>query len=205
MAEEKKDGFVVSDRRKFTQEGELRPEAQQETTSEEKPKSETIPESAGINPSPGPGPAGFGEEKPVEPHEIPPPPSTAEQQAQHTDYQSAGKTVDSMLEAAGAKQQHGEMNFEGLIASLYMTAMMQLGMVREEGTPMRPDIVGARNTIDTLALLNEKTKGNLTERESNMLQNVLFELRMAFIEITKAISRPPEPGAPGAIPGGIKK
>jgi len=202
MPEEKKDGFVVSDRRKFTQEGELRPEAQRD---EERSSGEAKQESASTKPGPGPVAVETKPQEPAEAAEIPEPPSAAEQQAQHKDYQSAGKTVDSMLEAAGAKRQPGEMNFEGLIASLYMTAMMQLGMIREEGTPMRPDIVGARNTIDTLALLNEKTKGNLTEREANMLQNVLFELRMAFIEITKAISRPPEPGSPGTAPSGAKK
>jgi hypothetical protein len=201
MPEEKKDGFVVSDRRKFTQEGELRPEAQQE----EERSGEAKQENAATKPGPGPVAVETKPQQPTEAPEIPEPPSAAEQQAQHKDYESAGKTVDSMLEAAGAKRQSAEMNFEGLIASLYMTAMMQLGMIREEGAPMRPDIVGARNTIDTLALLNEKTKGNLTEREANMLQNVLFELRMAFIEITKAISRPPEPGSPGAAPSGAKK
>jgi len=57
-------------------------------------------------------------------------------------------------------------------------------------------LIGARQTIDTIAMLNEKTKGNLTEREANMLQNVLFELRMAFLEITNMLTRPPSAGAP---------
>ena len=66
--------------------------------------------------------------------------------------------------------------------------------MRDEETPPRPDIVSARQTIDTIALLGEKTKGNLTERESHMLQNCLFELRMAFLEIMKVLtSHPPAP------------
>lgn len=86
------------------------------------------------------------------------------------------------------------MTFERLIASLYMTAMLQLGMARPEGGQPQPDITGARQTIDTLALLNDKTRGNLTKPEENLLQNCLFELRMAYIEITNRIVQPP-PGS----------
>ena len=57
-------------------------------------------------------------------------------------------------------------------------------------TALRPgvDIIGARQTIDSLTILQEKTKGNLTDREQTLLQNVLFELRMAWIEITNALA-----------------
>jgi len=61
-----------------------------------------------------------------------------------------------------------EMTFDRLIASLYMTAMMQLGLMAPEGEQPRADILGARQTIDTLSVLAEKTKGNLTEAEQNM-------------------------------------
>ena len=86
------------------------------------------------------------------------------------------------------------VTFERLVASMYMQAMMQLGLVREEGAPVRPDVIGARSSIDTLALLAEKTKGNLTDKESTMLQNTLFELRMAFLEITNMLTQAPPPG-----------
>ena len=63
------------------------------------------------------------------------------------------------------------------------------------------DILGARNTIDLLAILSEKTKGNLTEPEDRMLQSVLFEVRMAFLELTSMINmqamQPPVPPPPG--------
>jgi hypothetical protein len=73
-------------------------------------------------------------------------------------------------------------------------------MVRQENEQQpRADLIGARQTIDTLALLQDKTKGNLTPQEENMIQNVLFELRMAWIEITNAISRAPQPGVPGGL------
>ncbi len=63
------------------------------------------------------------------------------------------------------------MTFERFMASLYMSAMLQLGMMHEEGGQPRVDLIGARQTIDTLNLLQEKTKGNLTAAESNFLQN----------------------------------
>jgi hypothetical protein len=92
------------------------------------------------------------------------------------------------------------MTFERLVASLYMTAMMQLGLMHEEGQQPMADIIGAKQTIDTIGVLQEKTKGNLTDTEQNLLQNCLYELRMAFVELTNAIARGPQesPATPGA-------
>ena len=58
-----------------------------------------------------------------------------------------------------------------------------------------PRRLGARQTIDTLSLISEKTKGNLTPVEENFLQNSLYEVRMAYVEVTNALARPPQPGA----------
>ena len=91
------------------------------------------------------------------------------------------------------------MSFDRLIASLYMTAMMQLGLMAPEGEQPHADILGARQTIDTLSVLGEKTKGNLTSGEENFLQNCLYELRIAYVEVTNALARPPQ--APGAATG----
>jgi hypothetical protein len=63
-----------------------------------------------------------------------------------------------------------------------------MGAGTQEGQRPRVDIVGARNTIDLLGLLAEKTRGNLTAQEDRMLQSVLFELRMAFLELTSMIN-----------------
>ena len=78
------------------------------------------------------------------------------------------------------------------MASLYMTAMLQLGLMREEGGQPRVDLIGARQTIDTLSLIAEKTKGNLTAAEQNFLQNCLYELRMAYVDVTNALAHPPQ-------------
>src|SRR5947199_4735978 len=97
------------------------------------------------------------------------------------------------------------MTFERMVESFYMTALIQLGAIRTEGEPPSVDIMGARQTIDSLNILQEKTKGNLGDREQTLLQNVLFELRMAWIEITNAIAKAPRP-EPGIVtPGGKGK
>ena len=82
---------------------------------------------------------------------------------------------------------------------LYLSAMIQMGAGTQEGQRPRIDILGARQTIDLLGVLAEKTKGNLSGTEDRMLQTVLFDVRMAFLEITNMITlqgvqAPPPPG-----------
>jgi hypothetical protein len=86
-----------------------------------------------------------------------------------------------------------------------MTAMMQLGAATHEGQQPQVDILGARQSIDMLGVLAEKTKGNLTPGENRLLDSALFELRMAFLEITQALARQAAAKAPAAgrpSPGG---
>ncbi len=124
----------------------------------------------------------------------------AEQDAQAAAYRQSARDVDSQVELSGHSAKEFEMTFERFLASLYMTAMLQLGMMREQGQQPRVDIIGARQTIDTLSLIGEKTKNNLTGAEENFLQNSLYELRMAYVEVTNALARPPKPGpAAGAV------
>jgi hypothetical protein len=58
------------------------------------------------------------------------------------------------------------------------------------------DILGARQTIDLMGVLAEKTKGNLSEAEANALQTALFEVRMAFLELTNMITLQGVPAPP---------
>jgi len=75
-----------------------------------------------------------------------------------------------------------------------------MGAGTQEGQRPRVDILGARTTIDLLGVLAEKTRGNLTEAEDKTLQTVLFEVRMAFLELTSMITLqsmpPPHPPPP---------
>jgi hypothetical protein len=113
-------------------------------------------------------------------------------------YQKSSKDLDARVELSGHSAKELEITFERFMASLYMSAMMQMGMMHEEGGQPRIDLIGARQTIDTLGLLQTKTKGNLTSTEENFLQNCLYELRMAYVEVTNALARPPQAAGPAA-------
>jgi hypothetical protein len=97
------------------------------------------------------------------------------------------------------------MSFERVLQSVYMQGIMQLGVAAAPGQQPQVDILGARQTIDMVAILAEKTAGNLSEAEDKLMQSALFELRMAFLEVTQAIARQaqqrqPKPGEPGFPP-----
>jgi len=212
---EKKAEFVVTDRRRFGSEGEARPDAQ--VLEEEKP---VTPPAAQATPPPAktpvqppsaaqPGQIGQTQVQTESPEaaqeeEMAPPPTAEEQHEQSEAYRASGKKIDDMISAAGKGPQAPlEMSFERVIESFYMSALIQMGAIRQDNEQPRVDIIGARQTIDSLSVLQEKTKGNLTDREKTLLQNVLFELRMAFIEITNAVATSAtKPGAmpPGAMP-----
>ena len=189
MAEKKHEqsGFKVTDRRLFTSEGELRAEVPEEI---ETPKAVTP--TATKAPSAEKTPA--AEADSGLDREMPMPPTGAEQDAQAAAYRQSTKDIDTQVELSGHSAKDFEITFERFLASLYMTAMMQLGLMRQQGAQPQVDIIGARQTIDTLSLISEKTKGNLTPAEENFLQNSLYELRMAYVEVTNALARPPQPG-----------
>jgi hypothetical protein len=189
MAEKKQDqGFTISDRRLFNFEGDLRSDLPEEPT--EAPKA---PEPQAATPVAG---ASTPSASIPEDAQVPPPPTSAEQQAQADAYKKSSKELDARVELSGHSAKELEMTFERFLASLYMTAMMQLGLMHEQGGQPRVDIIGARQTIDTLSLIGEKTKGNLSPAEDNFMQNSLYELRMAYVEVTNALSRPPQPAVP---------
>ena len=208
-------GFTVTDRRKFTIEGDLRegasaaeeasapaakPQPEPETKSEPKlgPKlvqTEPAVEKEVVNRNLEPLPP---EESQLEESEddeaLLPEPTAAESAQQDADYRASSKKLDDMISQAnpGARDTLGgraaEMNFDKLVQSLYMTAALQMGAGTQPGEQPRVDILGARQSIDMLSVLVQKTKGNLNDKEQRLLQNALFELRMMFMEITNAIS-----------------
>jgi hypothetical protein len=130
--------------------------------------------------------------------DVPEPPSASEQQAQHDAYKQSSRDLDTRVELSGHSAKELEMSFERFMASLYMTAMMQLGLMHEEGGQPGVDVIGARQTIDTLGMIADKTKGNLTPKEQGFLQNCLYELRMAYVEVTNALARAPQAPGPAA-------
>ncbi|HEX4662973.1 MAG TPA: DUF1844 domain-containing protein [Terriglobales bacterium] len=207
MAQKRKEEseFKVSDRRLFTSEGELR-----DSTDEQVSSSGATTAVATENPPPPSAPpvatmaspaseqsssAPAAQQDPPE-SDVPEPPTASEQQAQHDAYRQSARDLDKQVELSGHSTKELEMSFERFMASLYMTAMMQLGMMHEQGGQPGVDIIGARQTIDTLGMISEKTKGNLTPKEQGFLQNCLYELRMAYVEVTNAIARAPQSPGP---------
>ena len=189
MAEKRESpSFTVTDRRLFTSDGELRTETPEET------KPAPVPA-----PTPSPVAQATSAPTPEEAagRDMPLPPSDAEQEAQAAAYKQSAKDLDAQVELSGHSAKEFEVTMERFFAQFYMTAMLQLGLMREQGGQPRIDIIGARQTIDTISLLAEKTKGNLTKAEENFLQNSLYELRMAYVEVTNALARPPQQPATG--------
>jgi hypothetical protein len=149
-------------------------------------------------PEPGAVEAAKGGSEQEEELELPPAPTAAESRQQKTAYDASAQRMEDLLRAQNpAVGAQPPIGIEQLVQQLYVSAMIQMGAGTQEGQRPRIDILGARTTIDLLGVLAEKTRGNLTEAEDRMLQTVLFELRMAFLELTRMITmqgmQPPQP------------
>ena len=135
---ESKEGFKVTDRRRFTTEGETQDSAE----TQEKPATKEPPQEESRE-------AGAEAKSTASP---PPPP----------------------------------MDFSMFVLSMANTALFQLGFIKDPdaGGPKK-DLPGARQTIDLIAVLEEKTRGNLTDQEAKIIKEALYQLRMAFVEASK--------------------
>jgi hypothetical protein len=213
MADKKKEEFVVQDRRRFSfEDGEVHdnPErtAQEEAAREEPvaaaPPSTTEQKKAEVREFPrreAEAPKQAAETEPQAP-----PLSDAERKAGDDAFASSSKKIDEQIRSQlGRNSEDFQMTFDKFIASVYMTALMQLGLLHEQGGQPRVDLLGARQTIDTLVLLRDKTKGNLTAQEDTLLANSLYEVQMAYVEVTNALTNRVQPAPPGAVPNPFVK
>lgn len=141
--EEKGRGFKVEDRRRFSSEGELKPEHRlNEAESAQAPKAEAPPHQ---------------EEAPARPQ---------------------------------AREAPSEMTFSAFIVGLSTEVLVHLGEIPDpvSGKPSR-NLPGAQQLIDILGLLQQKTKGNLDADELHLLDTILFDLRMKYVEIARQGAR----------------
>ncbi|HEY2038266.1 MAG TPA: DUF1844 domain-containing protein [Edaphobacter sp.] len=198
MSEQNKP-FVVTDRRKFNLDGELRPDADPTPEQDERETAQTagpieVPAAADV------------ENEAIEAEEnledLPPGPTEEQIEQSRAAYEATAERLDTAIRAANPGADHPPaMNFETLVQSIYMTTIVQLGGATPEGQQPQVDLMGARQSVDMLSILEQKTKGNLSESEDRLLSSALFELRMGFLEITQALARSAAAKGPGG-PGG---
>ena len=168
MPESKQDeSFKVVDRRLFTPEGEFRKEVAEQQDRER----ETAPAAGSVGAPGAVGAVGAGTlaGKPVTPNSIP-------------------AAIPAAVPPADAPKRSPV--FENLIRSLGQNAAMLLGGYADPQTG-RPvlDLEGAREMIDMLDVLREKTHGDLAPEEDTLLLDVLGNLKLAFMEMAKAAAK----------------
>jgi hypothetical protein len=158
----------VTDKRIFTAEGEVREEfrtSMAETTPSEEKSNAGGAESAATATSREPAPA-----RPVQASE-------AEQKPASREPKRSAR--EGTLEPGTP--------FTSFVYSLVLQAFMSLGLVRNpyQQIPVEPE--AARQLIDIIAMLGEKTRGNLTAEEEEFLEQYLAELKLAYVQVSKKI------------------
>jgi hypothetical protein len=89
--------------------------------------------------------------------------------------------------------QAAEMNFSSFAFGLASQALMSLGLAPDPASGVvHKDLAQAHGLIDILAMLEEKTRGNLDEDEARMMEEMLYELRMQFVRVSRGDSDPQE-------------
>lgn len=184
--------FEVIDRRKMKKEEEQESSSSQPTPTpptevETKPTGPQLVDTESERAAQSASPTELDEEAPLP--EMPPAPTAEEKREQESAYEASAQRVEDLIRAQNPTMgAQPPIKFEHLVQQLYLSALMQMGAATPEGQRPRVDIIGARQSIDLLGVLEEKTKGNLTNNEERMLESVLYELRMTFLELTKMIS-----------------
>ncbi len=132
-------GFVVRDRRRFTEEGE---------------RKDT-----------------------VEPEEKGEQPETKAREEEKAEPEVASEEIE--------QTPLPEINFSTFVFSLNTSALLHLGEVPDPATgKQHVDLLMAKQTIDLLAMLEEKTQGNLASDEENLIKHILYDLRMRYVQKT---------------------
>lgn len=91
------------------------------------------------------------------------------------DYANAGKH--------GPESRLPKIDFSMFIFSLNSSVLVNLGILEDPGTGKKEkNLSAAKQTIDILGMLEEKTRGNLTKQEEDMLKHILYDLRMLYVK-----------------------
>jgi Domain of unknown function (DUF1844) len=146
--------------------------------------------------------ASSGEKAQDEPRAAAPPPGEAAKRPRSEAKPSEGgppqgeetARVEPPREAAArvADEPPLPIDFAGFVLSLATSALYHMGFVgdpeRDQPAPA-PDLPLARQTIDTLEMLQLKTRGNLDSEETRLLEGVLYELHLRYVDVSKGVSQ----------------
>lgn len=157
-----KSEIKVTDKRIFTAEGEIREEF----------RNEIKPSEPSVTPAPEP-----------EKSEAPP-----QQKERRREQKEPPKETGDRRRTIADKAKNPDSAFTNFIEPLIAQAYMSLGMLRNPYQPQtKIDPSAARQMIDILTLLEEKTTGNLTPDEEDFLHTHLSELKLAYVQRTKSV------------------
>jgi hypothetical protein len=174
--EEKPKAFTINDRRRFSSEGDLKPEFRE--TADKAPSSEPPPIIfAGASPTAEPAgeTAVHGD-----PHARD---ASHGEETGHGHVHRPGDPPHDHSAHAGAT---AEITFGTFLVGLSTQALMHLGDIPDPQTG-RPeqDLVGAQQLIDIIGMLDQKTRGNLDNEEAQLIKAILYELRMKYVDRAK--------------------
>ena len=94
----------------------------------------------------------------------------------------------------------GALNLSMFLQSLAQQGLMQMGLIPWPHGQRELALEQARDTVDIIEMLKAKTKGNLTAEEQKLMDTVVYELKMSFVEVQQAIARSRAGSKPGQMP-----
>src|SRR5262249_2923334 len=166
MADEKEPSFKVSDRRQFNPDGTPRESMGDDQESADAARSASESDAARVISFPGDkAKEGGAAAKPA----------PGQPAAASTDKQGRPDRAGKLPEAS----------LEGLVNMLAVEAVMHLGLIENPMGGRNVDLEAARHIIDMLGVVQNKTQGNLTDHEAELLESVLADLRMQFVGISR--------------------
>jgi hypothetical protein len=99
---------------------------------------------------------------------------------------AAAPSSASAPSPSGAPSEALPVDFHTFVLSLGSSALMHLGELERPGGPAaQKDLTLAKSTIDILSMLQQKTRGNLTPAEDKLIESLLYELRIRYVEASK--------------------
>lgn len=180
--QEERPRIKVTDRRLFDREGNPRPDVEEERAEQPPRQPETVGETADATassrPTATPGPRRAEGTQPG--------PPTAPDAGRGSPTADPGSDRLAAGEAPGGGPDDLPRDFVGFIEGQYYETLLYLGAMRHPATgQVMEDLDMAQYKIDLLSMLQEKTEGNRTPEESKILEDVLYQLRMGYLQKRK--------------------